>query len=508
VRNRVVQRRAVCERRGDARFFGLVGRAAGRNAAGVMAARDPTRLDGRGVVLARRRGVHHAAAGVPDRGGNGPRGRDGLRADGGGIHGDVRGVHHTLKKMSTGIRREITCLFILAALASRPVLAQVENDRCGIMIGTAEVLSARTVRYEAVFFSFDGENYTETFSIGGRMFSFSPDKRFVAVEHSDGVAGPAVTLFDISQKEPVESAVITDMMFMRGLMWSYNSDKLLLTNNSDFLYLYDLTDGTLTRLLPLPKPDLTLRVFQVAWSLDDEYIAFAAVEAPLPRTEYGFNQVVALYVMTADGSEYWPISAPDETVGWYFEQFVWQPDNTIAFTSCHAERQDCRLSIAATTGGRLASFDGEYALLGRFSPEELFVAKGELTDDNGPQVMDIWLLNTVQRAFEPIARLPLTYYPYPIFDLSPDKNWLSYKDSEEQIWLTDLRDSSAYLIDVGPNYMVGGWHPDSRQLLVYGDNTFAVYDAILDEISLAVDLPKDEQIEWANWFCPGAKSMR
>ncbi len=405
--------------------------------------------------------------------------------------------------MFTGIRRGIPYLFILAALVSWPVSAQVEIDPCRIMVQTAENRPAGAVYREAVFFSFDGESYTETFSLGGWTFSFSPDKRFVAEEAppSSTTVGP-VTLFDISQKEPAESAVITDVMFIRGLMWSHNNDKLLLTDNSDFLYLYDLTAKTLIRLLP--KPDLTLRVFQVAWSLDDEFIAFAAMEAPFPRTEYGFNQVVALYVMTADGSEYWPISAPDEQVGYYYEQFVWLPDSSIAFTSCHAERQDCHLSILATTGERLANFDGDYALLGQFSPEELFVADNEITNYNGQQVTDVWLLNSVQGAFESIGKLPITDYgPYPFFELSPDKNWLSYRDLEKRIWLVDRRASSTYLIDVGPNYYkVGEWHPDSRQLLVYGDSTLAVYDVIPDEISLIIDLPNSTQIESANWFCP------
>ena len=402
--------------------------------------------------------------------------------------------------MFSSIRRGILYLFILAALVGWSVSAQDETDPCGIMIGTAETLSSRPTRYETIFFSFDGENYSEVFTIGGRTLSFSPDRRFVAVEHPYQ-ADPVVTLFDIAQNEPVENAVIPDVMLIRGEMWSHNSDKLLLTDNSDFLYLYDLTDNTLTRLLP--EPDLILRVFQVAWSLDDEFIAFVAWEAPFPKTEYGFNQAIALYIVTADGSEYWPISAPDEQVGYYYEQFVWLPDSSIAFTSCHAERQDCCLSIVTTTGERSASFDGDYALLGQFSPEELIVASNKMQNHGGQQMMEVWLLNTVNGAFESLGTLPAIYSaPYPFFELSPDKNWLSFENLNRQISLVDRRDSSAYSIDIGPNYLLGGWHPDSRQLLVYGDNTFAIYDVNLNRTSLTIDLPDSKRIVSASWFCP------
>ena len=126
-----------------------------------------------------------------------------------------------------------------------------------------------------------------------------------------------------------------------------------------------------------------------------------------------------------------------------------------------------------------------------------------MQNHGGQQMMEVWLLNTVNGAFESLGTLPAIYSaPYPFFELSPDKNWLSFENLNRQISLVDRRDSSAYSIDIGPNYLLGGWHPDSRQLLVYGDNTFAIYDVNLNRTSLTIDLPDSKRIVSASWFCP------
>ncbi len=342
--------------------------------------------------------------------------------------------------------------------------------------------------------------YEEVARLAGTVYWAAPNQRYIAVQQveSNGL-GNSVAIYDLSSGVPIEKWIIPGVAFIRGAVWSPDSRFLLLQDaqNNFLLYLYNLNSEMLEPIFRTFDPGLA--VYQGVWNDTGNLIAFVARETPFPETKYA--NVTALYVLDLATNAYYPVSSPDEEVGYYFENFYWVRDDEIAFTSCLIDDSDCQIKIANLKGGIRAEFDGDYWLTG-YDRDNLLLAVDRSSLNEGTGDANLVTIDVRQQKLTTLFQLPIDpSTPIPTYSMAPDFSYISYVNDTGQIVIVELGDSTSYDIGMVANYDSGTWGPEDYQLLFQSDSNLYIYDAEQRQSQPIFSVPHQDRLNSLGWLC-------
>gem|GEM_PF-6913817 len=381
---------------------------------------------------------------------------------------------------------------------------QAAEESCNILLSTSD--------FEISIFYPDDGSYLKGASVRGRDYSISPDQTYLAVEtagpQEGRVDGRQVVIYRFVDGRPVQLAVVLDVALIRGSAWSHDGTRLLLQDgySNRLLYLYDLKSQTLQFLEPHFDP--TLQVQRVIWSQNDKFIAFAATES---RQSLGikFSGITALYILEAETLNYHPISLPTENVNYYFDSFYWTDDQAVAFTSCSVDQDICGIKQVTVDAQILAAFEGEYLLVGYDGNNKLHVLNTSQLNLVPQGNADLLTLDLHSKSLTLMAIIPGDQvskypYPYPIFSISDNNQWLVYINHVDEIGdivVRNLQTSSTQVITQEPYTVAQTWEINGNRLLILKGSSFYIYDMETSSSDFAFDYSEDGKLYRYDLLC-------
>ncbi len=395
-----------------------------------------------------------------------------------------------------------SCMFVLLAycllLGSLKSLEAAENT-CKIVISTKDFTTS-------VFYPQDGQ-YQKAYSIEGRDYSISPNQEYLVIEtpsnRSDFPDGKQVVFYDLTTQQPQRLDIALDVGIIRGSAWSHDSTKLLMQDayNNSLLYLYDLKSKSLQFIARSFDP--ILEVTQVTWSPNNKFIAFTATESQIPRPK-----VVTLYTLEIDTLKYHPLSSVTENVGYYFDDFYWIGNDSVAFTRCSvSNNEQCGIKQTTIDGRIVVEFEGKYSLTGYDGNNQLEVLDQSQQGSDAKGTVDLSILDLNSKSFTFIQRFPVDQItPYPIFSLLNDRQRLVYMNEMGQTVLKNLKTSTTTVINQTSDLRIAQfWSIDGNLMLFPTKSGFYIYDMKSGNSHLAFNYSDMNNISSYNLLC-GEKS--
>ncbi len=328
-------------------------------------------------------------------------------------------------------------------------------------------------------------------------YAVSPDGKLIALEEGSGDSSQ-VRIVNVSNAQ--EIAVVADASFFRqGSIWDNRSNKLLLQDGYRYfnLSMYDVDTKIRRRI---PKDEVSpLDTYEAVWSPDDQFIAFVGRERVFPATEYGKNDVAALYIMKSDGSNYQPISDPKESIGRDGDHLIWLSDRRIAFSSC--VRETCNINISERDGKGRFTFSGNYILLAKHPlANDLLLLNLGLDRD----IIELVKFNPDARQFTKLAQLSRSNLPFSTV-WSPDGRYIAYAQLVGSLYyltVTDVDNLSTKLIEPGLDWL-GDWHPSNQRILFSksDDSKLYVYDIGRKITEMVFDEKIQGRVSAPTWIC-------
>jgi hypothetical protein len=338
-------------------------------------------------------------------------------------------------------------------------------------------------------------------SISVQDYSLSPSHSHIAVSFDAMASETKIGIYLVKESGLQVQALLENVRFIRGHVWSDNGNKLLLQDSrSDHLiYVFDLEKNQLTPLTDTLLP--ALQIYQVVWMTDDQEILFAAIERPFPTTEFGRNDVIALYRMDTSTFDLSPVSQPNENVDWYFDNFVALSNNRVVYSGCSVEdSKSCKLRTVDS--GETSSIQGNYKVIESISQDKLLLYESRKSSDDEELEFEIFILDILDGTLTSILTIPaFSDFPLPFISMSPDKSKLSYMADETGLAIYNIHQMTSRMIASLPSPSTGKWHPNSNELLYWTDDIYYVYQYNEDETYMFHEAVQADLSTEAVWLC-------